>query len=163
VSWLFYGVIIAIIPLVAKYVGMALRDNHPTIEEIICNGELLIICVGMLSFAIGELFTWNTNHKLIKIILSGTSLVLLSLTIFIFADISNISLESSKGKNIADVSIKNNDNSMALNSIDNNLDKSKQNYGLANQNQMIFKLSFYIYFFSLATSACCIVIPEMNL
>ena len=161
-TWLFFGVIISIIPLIARFIGMALRNNEPTIVKVICNGELLIICVGMLAVAIGEVITWNANHKLVKIILSGTSLVLLGLTIFIFADISNISSkqqsepQTAQSSNINNV-VPNKNTLMVEPTI--NSQKTSQPF---NQNEIIFDWSFLIYFFSLATSACCIALPETN-
>ena len=159
--WLFFGVIIALLPLLARYIGLSLRNNNPQVANVICNGELLIICVGMLSAAIGELITWDANQKIVKIILSGTAVVLLVLTIFLFADISTIDTQANENKitqllsTVAQVQ-----NSTPVPNTNTILEKKV--LPTPTPSDMVYKMSFLIYFLSLATSACCISLPETN-
>ena len=86
--WLFFGVIIAMLPIAFHYICLFLGKSSPSITKVISNGELLIIAVGMTSAAIGELFAWQSQNSIYKVILGGSCTTLLILSALLFAYIS---------------------------------------------------------------------------
>lgn len=92
--WLFFGVVISIMPLVFHALQYINREKPFELYNIISNGELFILSVVMASAAIGESMLLEKRSLLIKMMV-GVCLLQLTFSAFYYADISAINFSGS--------------------------------------------------------------------
>lgn len=82
--WLFFTVIIALIPIVFNVVAIIFRDSQqPALLPVLAKGELLIVSVAVGSDAIGRYFASDTN-EMYKIISACVCFMLVISSAFLF-------------------------------------------------------------------------------
>jgi hypothetical protein len=88
--WLFFGVIFAVMPILA---GMLINASHGEgigFWKLIGRGELLIVTAGLAAAAAGQILTKKTSHRrLIANVLAFGNIVIACLTSIVFANISS--------------------------------------------------------------------------
>ncbi|MFI8914455.1 hypothetical protein ACIGW4_22945 [Streptomyces sp. NPDC053513] len=88
--WLFFGVIFAIMPIVAGMLINASRGQGVGFWDLIGRGELLIVTAGLAAAASGQILTKkSSNRKLFSNVLAFVNIVLACLTSIVFANISS--------------------------------------------------------------------------
>lgn len=77
IKWLLFSAVISLVPICATYVILLSSNNSPSFISLICRGELQLISVALLANGIGEIVANDTINKIIKLLLTGVSTILL--------------------------------------------------------------------------------------
>ncbi|MET7414029.1 hypothetical protein ACWD7B_20950 [Streptomyces rubiginosohelvolus] len=90
IHWLFFGVIFAIMPILAGMLINVSRGEGVGFWELIGRGELLIVTAGLAAAAAGQILTKKTpSRKLTANLLAFGNIVIACLTSIVFANISS--------------------------------------------------------------------------
>jgi ABC-type glycerol-3-phosphate transport system permease component len=85
VRWFMFSVLIALIPILFNFIGVIL-DNQPiSTARLFGKGELLLIAVAISGRGMGELIPSGMNRAIVKIIVIGSNLIIISLASYGFA------------------------------------------------------------------------------
>ncbi|MFF7789942.1 hypothetical protein [Streptomyces sp. NPDC007991] len=88
--WLFFGVIFAVMPILAGMLINGSRGKGLGFWDLIGRGELLIVTAGLAAAAAGQILTKRTpRRKLIANVLAFGNIVIACLTSIVFANISS--------------------------------------------------------------------------
>lgn len=95
--WVFFGVIVSLLPLGFTYVDLIMKEKQVTLSTVIGNGELLVIVWVLCAGAIGELFGTD-GHPFLKVVFGALTLITIISAAHFFAAItearaSNIRLD----------------------------------------------------------------------
>lgn len=88
-KWIFFSVVIAIIPLIAVYLLLVIKGQQPGYRDIFGKGELFLIVIALCGAAIGDLVTAQKAKLSTKLISGGLTLVVLLLASLLYAYISS--------------------------------------------------------------------------
>jgi len=93
--WLWFTLILSLIPLLFSlwrvYSNSQNVDLLANIDQVICHGELLLICCSILAKTLGELMKKMPRLFITKIWITGASTTLMIFTAFAFSNISIMS------------------------------------------------------------------------
>jgi hypothetical protein len=88
--WLFFGVIFAVMPILAGMLINASRGEGIGFWNLIGRGELLIVTAGLAAAAAGQILTKKTpRRRLVANVLAFGNIVIACLTSIVFANISS--------------------------------------------------------------------------
>lgn len=93
--WLIFSVILALAPIMFNAILTFITGKTPTLDQLLKNGELLIIAVAIGADAIGKLFGSGPNRKLLKITAGGGCTLLIIFSSLLFSAISTNALGTS--------------------------------------------------------------------
>ena len=85
--WLFFSVIIALLPILAGVVILLLFQQPITFLNTISHGELLLVSTAILAEAIGELLVNDTVNRIFKVLVSGLNLAVFGMACLLYATI----------------------------------------------------------------------------
>lgn len=89
VNWFTFGVVFAVMPIVAGYFIGATRGSERTLTDLIGHGELLIVATGLSAAAAGQAFTMkHANFGVLPRLLGCGNVLIAVFTTLWFADIS---------------------------------------------------------------------------
>jgi hypothetical protein len=88
IRWLVFGVVLAVLPLIAKAASIALREAPLTSVGLVGGGELFLVASLLSARAIGELIGTNKDFLSLKLIAGGATLVILFLASFAYSEVS---------------------------------------------------------------------------
>ncbi len=103
-KWAVFGVVIALVPIYFGMMVIFIKSQSFNFVEVIGNGELLMINAVMCAIAIGEMTGPQTTCRLRKIISMGATILILLLSAFLFAYVTDLR-ESSAGYSIENKNI----------------------------------------------------------
>ena len=87
-QWIFFGVLIGITPLlVALLIGIT-KDSTTNLVDVLDNGELLLVTVGIAGAAVGDLLAGSHRFPELEIVSGGGCIFILVISSIYFADIS---------------------------------------------------------------------------
>ncbi len=86
--WLMFGVVVALLPLIAAYVSRRTDGLIPAWTELLGRGELFLICAGVCSAAYGEILGTGSGLRALKIVAGGISLMALLISSLVYAHIT---------------------------------------------------------------------------
>lgn len=100
ITWLIFSIIFALVPIVFNAVAQSLVPNvSVSFADLLSNGELLIISVGVAAGSVGELVkSGNKNNRILEILAYGSCLILLCFAALLFAVISSASSTLDAGR-----------------------------------------------------------------
>ena len=84
-QWMFFGVLMALLPIVSKIIAVYMKVGTFNVAEILAQGELLLVASALCGAAVGELFGAPTGLKLAKIIVGGSTVLTLITASLCFA------------------------------------------------------------------------------
>jgi hypothetical protein len=90
--WLIFSVLLALAPLLFNAILTFIIGQSPNLVELLRNGELLLIAVAIGADAVGKLVASSESLRLLKIVASGGSIMLIIVCSFLFAAVSTRSL-----------------------------------------------------------------------
>jgi hypothetical protein len=85
VRWIFFGVIMALLPIAFKIIAVYMKTGAYSVADILAQGELLLVASALCGAAIGELFVSPPSLKLAKIIVGGSTVIILIMASLCFA------------------------------------------------------------------------------
>lgn len=90
--WLFFGVLMALVPFIAAIFSDVDRDKTFDFSSLFGHGDLLIIATIISAGGIGDLFgtAVDKRHRTSKLIVLGCSIVSVAVTCMWFGDISSL-------------------------------------------------------------------------
>ena len=90
--WLFFGVVMALVPFIAAIFSDVDRDKAFSFPSLFGHGDLLIIATIISAGGIGDLFgtAVDKRHRTPKLIVLGCSIVSVAVTCMWFGDISSL-------------------------------------------------------------------------
>jgi hypothetical protein len=100
----FFGVMIALLPLLYSYQSLTIRSQTASWDKIIGNGELLVIIWALCAGAIGELVGGSKNYAISKLVSGAAALIVLILSALLFADVAGAKAAGTKIDEVAVVS-----------------------------------------------------------
>lgn len=91
--WLWFGVMLSFAPLLCN-LWKLYSEQNPTdmlkaLEQVISHGELIIICIPILTASIGELFKLGFDKNEFEWFIFGATIFCFFISIYIFTDISS--------------------------------------------------------------------------
>jgi len=69
--WFIFSVAVAMIPLALTYFVLEIERQNPTLEDVLSNGELLLISTAIAAAAIGEVIGTTPKRAVLKILATG--------------------------------------------------------------------------------------------
>lgn len=89
--WLFFGVILALLPLILEWLRLMDANRRHGLVAICSNGELLLISAVIAGGAVGELILSNVAHRWMsfKIWAAGSTVVLLAVEAGWYSDVAS--------------------------------------------------------------------------
>ena len=85
-------VAVSLTPIAFNALRMLTRGQPLTLEALCGRGEILLVAAAISASAIGELFASGADKRLRKLLAGGSTIIILLLTSFWFADISGAAL-----------------------------------------------------------------------
>ncbi len=85
--WLIFGVVVALLPLIATYVSRRTDGLVPAWTELLGRGELFLVCAGVCSAAYGEVLGTGGGLRAWKIVAGGICLMVLLVSSLVYAHI----------------------------------------------------------------------------
>ena len=82
------AVAVSLTPIAFNALRMLTRGQSPTLEALSGRGAILLVAAAISASAIGELFASGADKRLRKRLAGGSTIIILLLTSFWFADIS---------------------------------------------------------------------------
>lgn len=101
VSWLFFSVILALVPLLVSSLIQVTHKQAANLETVLAHGELLLIAAGLCAASAGELIGTGSGMKILKLIAGGSAIVILVFAAIYFADIA----ASNQAKAVVDLGL----------------------------------------------------------
>ncbi len=95
IRWMLFSVSIALVPLFFNYFSLKLRGFDVDVQQIIQNGELMLIIAAMSAAAIGELVGSSGQARILKVVAGGSSTLLLMLAALYYADVASLRFSGS--------------------------------------------------------------------
>ncbi|MDM8564334.1 hypothetical protein QUF74_01625 [Candidatus Halobeggiatoa sp. HSG11] len=92
IRWLLFSVLMALLPIVFNALSFEVRGQLNSFSQLISRGELLLIATAICTAAIGELFVSGSKLRILKAIIGGFTVMILTLATAYFVDISAIPL-----------------------------------------------------------------------
>ncbi len=87
--WLLFGVIIALIPFIARGVMCIYHKDAFDMSKLLSHGELLLVSVALSARGLGDVITEGAQpRKKRRMVVGGISAILIFLSTFFFADIN---------------------------------------------------------------------------
>ncbi|MCI5210497.1 MAG: hypothetical protein D3910_17290 [Candidatus Electrothrix sp. ATG2] len=90
--WLIFSVTLALAPLIFNALVVFISGKTPTLDQLLKNGELLIITVAIGADAMGKLFGSGSARKLPRIAAGGGTLLLVLVSSLLFSAVTTSSL-----------------------------------------------------------------------
>lgn len=87
ISWLFFSVVLSLIPLGAALSFQASRALPFNVQSLVSQGELLIVAAGICAAATAELFASSPRWREAKLIAGGATVAILLFSAIYFASI----------------------------------------------------------------------------
>lgn len=89
IKWLFFSVLIALVPLIAAYLFMLIKGRNPGLDDVAGSGELFLVVIALCGAAIGDLLTSAATKAFTKLLSGGLTLVVLLLASLLYAGVSD--------------------------------------------------------------------------
>jgi hypothetical protein len=88
IRWLLFSVLIALLPLGFNAISLFTRGISVDLVNLVSRGELLLISTAICAAAVGELVPTGPALRISKIIVVGSTVIILIAASYYFADIS---------------------------------------------------------------------------
>jgi hypothetical protein len=88
VRWLFFSVLIGLLPIIASAISLKMKGTGPTAARLLTHGELLLIASALCAAALGEIIGSGPRFAVAKLIAGGSTLIVLLLTAQAFVELS---------------------------------------------------------------------------
>ena len=88
IKWMIFSVLLAIVPLVTKWLFHLIAANPTTFDELISHGELLLIGTALAGTALGEVILSHKQPGILTLCCGGGCILILIMGSMLFAYVS---------------------------------------------------------------------------
>jgi len=86
--WILFNVLVALLPFLFRYLGATFSGQMVNLQNILSDGELLLVAAAVASGALGDLIASNQEDALPRVIVGGLCILSLLLSSLCYAFVS---------------------------------------------------------------------------